>query len=145
MVRFQAPHQAGGRKIIVGIGRQRRTLTTPHGQHHSSCYCVDREPARNDRGSHAPNRSKSYSWPSFQPSFPLTNTQQANGDATTAFLFWGSHGGGEKNDAYNVRIRALRMLGSQMENVKQILVLNTSTFVIPIRLLECPCPPFPSC
>lgn len=58
VVRFQTPYQAGGRKIIVGLGRQKRP---PYRQQYSSSYCVDTDLARNNHGSHVLNRSKSYS------------------------------------------------------------------------------------
>lgn len=61
-----------------------------YGRLYSSCYHVGTDPARNDGGSCARSRPKSFFWPSLQSSLPLTNTlTQANGDVTQPFCFQG--------------------------------------------------------
>lgn len=106
------------------MGRQRRLLMIPSGQHYSSCYWMGTDLARNDRGSYALIQALLL----VQPSALTPPHQYRRGSwwHNIAFLFSGSPSGGEKEYAYNARIRALRILGSQMDSVKHNLALNTS-------------------
>lgn len=124
------------------MGRQRRLLMIPSGQHYSSCYWMGTDLARNDRGSYALIQALLL----VQPSALTPPHQYRRGSwwHNIAFLFSGSPSGGEKEYAYNARIRALRILGSQMDSVKHNLALNKA-FVILVRLLEFPCLPLSSC
>lgn len=61
VVGFQAPLQAGGGKIVGGIGNKRGLLMTPCRQHYSSRSCVDTDPARNHGASHVQSQSQFYS------------------------------------------------------------------------------------